>query len=79
VCEILSDRTRGIDRVKKQRIYHHAGVSHVWHMDPEAQTFEVFRREPERWTLALEAGGEERVRAEPFSSIELDLARLRKL
>ena len=79
VCEVLSDRTRGIDRVKKQRIYHRAQVSHVWHVDPEAQTFEVFRREPESWTLALEAGGEERVRAEPFEAVELDLARLWKL
>jgi Uma2 family endonuclease len=79
VCEVLSDRTRGIDRVTKQRIYHRAGVSHVWHVDPEARTFEVFRREPERWKLALEAEGQERVRAEPFEAVELDLGRLWKL
>lgn len=76
VCEVLSDRTRGTDRVKKQRIYHRAGVSHVWHVDPEAQTFEVFSREAEHWKLTLEAGGDERVRAEPFEAIEIDLARL---
>lgn len=76
VCEVLSDRTRAIDRVKKQRIYHSAGVSHVWHVDPEARTFEVFRREGERWTLLLVAENDERVRAEPFTAIELDLARL---
>jgi Uma2 family endonuclease len=75
-CEILSDSTRAIDRVKKQRIYHRAAVSHVWHVDPEARTLEVFRREVEHWTLVIEAANEERVRAPPFELIELDLARL---
>jgi Uma2 family endonuclease len=76
VCEVLSDRTRGLDRVKKQRVYHRAGVSHVWHVDPDARTFEVFRRELEGSTLVLEAEGSERVRAHPFDAIEIDLARL---
>jgi Uma2 family endonuclease len=76
VCEVLSDRTRGTDRVKKQRIYHAAGVAHVWHIDPDARTFEVFRRETEGWKLLLEAEGSERVHAPPFEAIELDLARL---
>ncbi len=76
VCEVLSDRTRAIDRVKKQRIYHRAAVSYVWHVDPEARTLEVFLREAERWTLLLAAEGDERVRAAPFEAIELDLARL---
>jgi Uma2 family endonuclease len=73
---VLSERTRGIDRVKKQRIYHRAGVTHVWHVDPDARTFEVFRRETEGRTLVLEAEGKERVHAQPFDAIELDLARL---
>lgn len=76
VCEVLSDRTRGIDRVKKQRIYHRAGVPHVWHVDPEAQTFEVFVRSTEDWVRVLAAEGNERVRAKPFEAIELELARL---
>lgn len=79
VCEVLSDRTRAIDRVKKQRIYHRAGVSHVWHVDPDARTFEVFRREAEQWKLALQAEGAELVRAEPFEDIVIDLARLWEL
>lgn len=76
ICEVLSDRTRAIDRVKKQRIYHRAGVAYVWHVDPEARTLEVFRREDEGWTLLHEAEGDERVRAAPFVEIELELARL---
>ncbi|MBX3273770.1 MAG: Uma2 family endonuclease [Sandaracinaceae bacterium] len=76
VCEVLSNRTRAIDRVKKQRIYHRASVAYVWHLDPEAETLEVFRRETTTWTLLHEAEGDERVRAAPFEAIELDLARL---
>jgi Uma2 family endonuclease len=76
VCEVLSDSTRAIDRVKKQRIYHRAGVSYVWHVDPEARTFEVFRREAEHWALLLEAGDDEKVRAVPFEAVLLDLERL---
>lgn len=76
VCEVLSDRTRSIDRVKKQRIYHRAGVLHVWHVDPDARTFEVFRRETEGWTRVLEAADAEVVRAPLFEAIEIDLARL---
>lgn len=76
VCEVLSDRTRGIDRVKKQRIYHRAGVAHVWHVDPDARTFEVFRREVKDWLLVLAAEGSETVRAYPFDAIVLDLARI---
>lgn len=79
VCEILSDSTRGIDRVKKQRIYHTAEVSHVWHIDPDAQTLEVFRRDGERWTLLQSAVGDEHVRADPFADVELDLARFWKV
>ena len=76
ICEVLSDRTRAIDRVKKQRIYHRAGVAYVWHVDPEARTLEVFRREDEGWTLLCEAEGDERLRAAPFVELELELARL---
>lgn len=77
ICEVLSDRTRAIDRVTKQRIYHRVGVAHVWHVDPEARTLEVFRREGgELWSLVLAAAGDERVRAAPFEEIELELARL---
>jgi Uma2 family endonuclease len=76
VCEVLSDRTRGIDRVTKMGIYQDAGVTYVWLIDPEAQTLECFRRDAPRWTLVLSARDDARVRAEPFDAIELDLALL---
>ena len=39
-------------------------------------TFEVFRREQEGWNLVLQAEGTERVHAQPFDALELDLSRL---
>jgi Uma2 family endonuclease len=74
VCEVLSDRTRRIDRVQKMRIYAREGVKHVWHVDPLARTLEVFRRVEDHWLLVDTFAAEERVRAEPFEAVELELA-----
>ncbi|MCG3192943.1 MAG: Uma2 family endonuclease [Thermoanaerobaculia bacterium] len=76
VCEVLSPSTARIDRIKKLPIYAREGVSHVWLIDPDLQTLEVFRLEGQRWLLLLTAGGDEVVRAEPFDAIELELAGL---
>ena len=74
VCEVLSPSTAGLDRVKKLAIYAAFGVRHVWLVDPREQTLEVLRLEGERWLIAAAHSGEERVRAEPFDAIELDLS-----
>ena len=74
VCEVLSERTRRRDTVQKQRIYAREGVRHVWHVDPLARTLEVFRLMEGQWLLAHTFSGEERVRAEPFEAIELEMA-----
>jgi Uma2 family endonuclease len=74
VCEVLSPRTRRIDKVQKMRIYGREGVRHVWHVDPLAQTLDIFRRHENHWLLVDSFVGEERVRAEPFEALELELA-----
>lgn len=76
ICEILSPATARIDRVKKLPIYAHHGVKHVWVIDPLARTLEVFRLEGERFFLQATHAEDERVRAEPFDAIELELALL---
>ena len=73
-CEILSERTRSRDKGQKMRIYAREGVRHLWHVDPLAHTLEVFRLEEGQWLLVHAFAGEERVRAEPFEALELDLA-----
>ncbi len=76
VCEILSKSTRKRDQGPKQRIYAREGVQHLWHVDPLARTLDVFRLQGTDWLRVKTFTGDERVRAEPFEAIELDLARL---
>jgi Uma2 family endonuclease len=74
VCEVLSLSTRVLDRAVKLPLYAREGVRHVWLVDPEARTLEVFRLEGEHYSLLATHAGPARVRAEPFDAIELELA-----
>ncbi len=76
VCEILSPGTARTDRVKKMPIYAQYGVSHAWLLDPILKTLEIFRLESSRWVLLGAHGGSDKVRAEPFIDVELDLGLL---
>jgi hypothetical protein len=44
-----------------------------WIVDPLARTLEVLRLNGDRWTLLATSGGADRVSAEPFGQIELEL------
>jgi Uma2 family endonuclease len=74
LCEVLSPSTAALDRGIKLPIYARQGVRHVWLMDPEARTLEVFRLEGARYVLLVTHTGSARVRAEPFEALELDLS-----
>jgi Uma2 family endonuclease len=74
VCEVLSERTRRINKVQKMRIYAREGVRNVWHVDPVARTLDIFRLEGRHWLLVDSFAGDERIHAEPFEAIELELA-----
>ncbi len=73
-CEVISESTRRRDKGPKMRIYAREGVRHLWHVDPLARTLDVFRLQGGDWLLVQSFAGEERVRAEPFEAIELELA-----
>ena len=73
VCEVISPSTAAMDRVKKLTIYAREKVSHVWLVDPLAQTLEVLRLDSGRWTIVSTWSGVDVVRAEPFDALELDL------
>jgi Uma2 family endonuclease len=75
-CEILSPGTSRVDRAKKRPIYAREGVRHLWHVDPEARTLEIFRLDGEGYRLVVTFEGEAPVRAEPFDAIELELGAL---
>lgn len=76
VCEVLSPSTAKLDKTRKRHHYARARVAHLWFVEPAAQTLEVFRLEGETWRLVLTAAGEEKVRAEPFDAVEIELGPL---
>lgn len=76
ICEVISPSTGRLDRVRKVRVYAREGIGHAWLVDPIQRSLEVLRLEGIRWTLAATHEEDERVRAEPFDAIELDLSAL---
>jgi Uma2 family endonuclease len=73
VCEVLSPSTEAVDRAEKMPIYARENVAHLWLVDPIEHTLEVFRLEGERWSLLGVWRDGDKVRAEPFDAIELEL------
>jgi len=74
LCEVLSPSTEKTDRAEKLAIYAAAGVGHAWLINPRARTLEVLRRQGTQWLTVAVHKDDDRVRAEPFDAIELDLA-----
>ena len=74
-CEVVSPSTVRLDRVRKMTVYARNEVHHLWLVDPLAQTLEVYRLEEGRWFVVSAHAGTERVRAEPFDAVELDMTR----
>jgi Uma2 family endonuclease len=75
-CEVLSPSTQRNDRVLKLPLYRREGVGHVWLVDPEAKTLEVFRLDGDTYRLLDSHADDALVRAEPFEAFELELAAL---
>jgi Uma2 family endonuclease len=76
VCEVLSPSTERVDRTRKLGVYRREGVGHVWLVNPLARTLEVLRLEGDLYALLAVHAAAERVRAEPFEGLELDLSLL---
>ncbi|MFH1115419.1 MAG: Uma2 family endonuclease [Pseudomonadota bacterium] len=76
VCEIVSESSIRVDRIKKMAIYAREGVPYYWVIDPRYRTLEVFRLESGRWLLLGTFADDDKVRAEPFEEVEIDLGRL---
>ncbi|MEM9188951.1 MAG: Uma2 family endonuclease [Myxococcota bacterium] len=79
VCEVLSPSTARFDRVEKMPLYASFGVQHLWLIDPEAQTLEIYRRSSELWLAVASHAASTVIRAEPFDAVELDLGALWRL
>ena len=76
ICEVLSPRTFKIDRIKKMPIYAQFEVSFLWLIDPIEEIFEIFKLNGDKWTLLAGFAGNDKIRAEPFIEVEIDLANL---
>ena len=74
-CEVVSPATAAADRVRKMRIYARECVHHLWLVDPLAKTVEVYRLQSDQWVVVGTYSGSERMRAEPFVAVELEIAR----
>jgi Uma2 family endonuclease len=76
ICEVLSRSTQSFDRVDKMASYAAAGVKHAWLIHPIRRTLEVFRLHRGGWRAIATHHDNERVHAEPFEGLRLDLSLL---
>ena len=80
VCEILSPSTARVDRVLKMPRYAREGVGHLWLVDPDLRTLEIYRldttQEAPHWLLLESLEGDAPVRQPPFDAIEFPLGSL---
>lgn len=74
ICEVLSPSTERLDRALKVPLYAAAGVVYAWLIHPRHRTLEVLRLHEGKWLTAAVHRDDQRVRAEPFEAIELDLS-----
>jgi Uma2 family endonuclease len=76
VCEVLSPSSGRTDRIKKMPIFAEYEVPYAWLIDPAQMTLEVYGLQSGKWvTLGLYAEND-KVRAEPFDEVEIDLSNL---
>ena len=80
VCEVLSPNTTHLDRGPKRKVYEQQSVKHIWFVDPEAQTLEVFELIEadghDGYRLVEVFSSDAIIRAIPFDAIEFALGTL---
>lgn len=73
VCEIISPRKAANDLVRKKRVYHQHEVPYYWIVDPRDETLTVLQWTARGYLEILAAQRGERVRAEPFPALDLQV------
>ncbi|SEA63630.1 Uma2 family endonuclease [Rubrimonas cliftonensis] len=76
ICEVLSPSTRRLDLGVKRDVYGAHGVSHLWFVDPDAQTLEAFACRGGAWVLLATLTGDAMVRLAPFEEAIFSLSAL---
>jgi Uma2 family endonuclease len=74
ICEILSPSTSRIDRTIKMPLYAQQGVQHLWLVDPDLRTLEIYALNGDKhWTLLTTLKDNDAVSQPPFDAIEFGL------
>src|SRR5664280_1571417 len=73
ICEVLSPKTHGFDRVEKRAVYTREGVQYLWLVDPLERTLETYELIAGRWTELGTFAGDTKIHAVPFYAIEFEL------
>ncbi len=73
VCETLSPSTARTDRVLKMPLYAREGVKHLWLVDPDLRTLEVYRLDGGHWVLLQTLKDDDPARQPPFDATEFPL------
>jgi Uma2 family endonuclease len=73
-AEVLSGKTWKKDRGTRMEAWGKRGTSHVWILDPDEETLEVFWNDAGTMRPLQSFKGRVKVKAAPFDEIELDLA-----
>ena len=77
VCEILSPSTTQTDRALKIPLYAHERIAHIWVVDPDARTLEVYRlHDDDHWLLLQTLKDDDPVKQPPFDAVTFPLASL---
>jgi Uma2 family endonuclease len=77
VCEILSPSTAKVDRSIKMPVYAREGIPHLWLVDPDLKTLEVYELNADQhWTLLTTPKEDDPVQQPPFDAIEFSLGSL---
>ena len=73
-CEILSPSTARVDRIIKMPLYAREGVRHLWLVDPDLKTLEVYQLNADsHWTLLATLKDDDAVSQPPFDAISFSL------
>jgi Uma2 family endonuclease len=73
VCEVLSPSNARDDQVTKFDTYCRAQIPHYWIVDPALETLRVHRWTKDGYLVVTNAQRGQRVRAEPFEAVELQV------
>lgn len=77
VCEVLSPATARTDRAVKMPLYAREGVAHLWLVDPDPRTLEVYQLQNDtHWLLLTTLKADDPVQQPPFDAVSFSLASL---